>query len=344
MIFNRGDIVEDMGGNKYFVLEASSELSQLKQYDSDNRLSKFEKLFEDGDIIGVAVLDEGSGATFVFDAEDLKLVESNNENNEKFDDGLKIRSMKIVRNPHIGEDLIDSKSNLYKISEMVDDYLYLEVRALTVGIPNANGDLFVMPELKKIHQASGQPVYKTFIGNGVYLNHNSNDPVNSIGLIFDAELIEDKDDPHVRLLIGIDKQKAPEIVNGIKRGTINAFSMGCSIRYSTCTYCGKKIVNDNDLCDCLKYHRGEKIGSIIVAEELHDIEFYEISVVSVPADYRARLINVLGSSDRRLKAAAVDNFTLVSWLNEKVFSGNISEKTDLLLELQRCEDGQCKLY
>jgi len=340
-MFSRGDKVTDMGGNIYTVLEVSNNLDDLRKYDSDRRLDKFEKLFEEGDIIGVAVLDEGSGATFVFDAEDLKLFEPDKGD---FENMLKVRSVKLVRRPKQADDVLQEKAKYYKISEMSNDYLYVECRALTVGIPNANGDLFVMPELKKIHQASGEPVYRTFVGRGVYINHNSDNPQNSIGLVFDAELVEDEEDPHVRLLVGIDKKKAPEIVEGIKRGTINSFSMGCSIRYSTCTYCGKKILSDDDLCDCLRYHRGEKIGSVIVAEELHDIEFYEISVVSVPADYRARLINVLGHSEKRLKVAAIDSFTLVSWLTEKVFSRNICEKQNLLVELQRCEDGQCRLY
>jgi len=241
--------------------------------------------------------------------------------------------LNVLQTPPSGyTDILKQASTRYEIAEVEPDYLYLECRALTVGIPNANGDLFTLDELKRIHHAAQVPVYKTFVGKGVYINHDAKLPQNSIGVILDAELIEDEKDPHVRLLIGIDRRKASDIVEGIMRGRIHSVSMGCSITHSICTYCGKKIISEHDLCDCLKYHRGEIINGRVIAEELHGVEFREISIVSVPADYRAKLINALNAEDLTIREAAPRD--LVVRLYKRIYNASLEEKKQLLQELE----------
>lgn len=189
----------------------------------------------------------------------------------------------------IAQSASDSEKRL-KLSEIQDDYVYVAVRALTADVPNNNGDLFRLAELERIDDYTKQPVYKSFVNKGVYTNHQSDKVENSIGYIIDAELIKDASDPHVQIIIAIDSKKAPDIARGISTGRLRNFSMGCSIKYSTCTICGRKVESDKDFCDHLKKFRGMKYGKDIVAEELHGVQFIEISSVSVPADPKAQYL------------------------------------------------------
>src|SRR3982751_2063560 len=59
-----------------------------------------------------------------------------------------------------------------------EDYIFCRVRACTADVPNRNGDCFPYDELKKS--------YVSFIGKGVYTDHNA-DSVNDMkGIILDA--------------------------------------------------------------------------------------------------------------------------------------------------------------
>ena len=219
---------------------------------------------------------------------------------------------------------------------MPDDFLYVSCRALTANVPNANGDLFTKEELLRIDENTNEEVYKSFIGCGVFKNHDSENIESNIGLIYDVAFIDDENDPHVDLIIGIDKVKAEDIARGLKTGRINSVSMGCSISYSTCTVCNKKILQASDECDCLKYHRGQKVNGIIAAEQLFGVSFFEISIVSVPADFRARIINILASNNNgRIKKVAFNSeFLIIDEIYKKIINCDIKDKIKILNELK----------
>ena len=220
-----------------------------------------------------------------------------------------------------------------------DSYVYAEIRALTEGKSNANGDCFLHEELIRIDESTGEPVYKSFVGKGLYKNHNSDAVENAVGVIIDAEyIVDDPSDRHVRLIVACDRLKDPDLARGLELGRYNNFSMGCSISYSICSHCGKKITDTKSgLCDCLKYHRGQKLQGKTVCEILHGVAFHEVSCVTVGADAKAKLISVLADrhDGKILKVASVDDFILIDKINEKIFNGNIKEKIALLNQINK---------
>ena len=213
-----------------------------------------------------------------------------------------------------------------------DDFLYVEAVALRVGIPNANGDLFVRDELLRIAEDTGEPVYKSFIGCGVFVNHESDKVEKNIGKIFDAEYVDATSPNTIRLILGVDKKKAPDIVRGLQTGRLHSWSMGCSISYSICTHCGARINSEHDLCQCLKYHRGEMLDGVQVAEELHGVRFAELSCVNLPADIGSQLIQILATSDngRMRKVAFTNDVQVLNAIYKKVYDSSVQDKMKIL--------------
>ena len=215
------------------------------------------------------------------------------------------------------------------------NFVYAECIALKTGRPNQNGDLFELEEIERIDEHSGVPVYKTFVGKGVYANHASDKIENSFGWIIDSEIVRPKNDaPHIRLIVAVDRVKNPDAARGLETGRLSSFSMGCSISHSICTHCGKKIIDTKPehLCDCLRYHRGQKLDGKYCAERLCGVVFHEISIVCQPADASARLIQVLADdeSGRMLKVASIDDVVVLNMVKAKIFNGNIKDKIAML--------------
>ena len=219
---------------------------------------------------------------------------------------------------------IDSRTNDMILSKIVEDYVYGTTRALDYGdyfntqkkggtwehAINRNNDYFDITELTSIEPYLNIPRYLTFRTAGMYKNHESDKVENSIGLVFDAVLIDhDPNDMHVTTLFGIDKKKAPRIARDLEtHGNRVAVSMGCNIAFATCTACGKDIRDEKDICSCLAYNRGSRKNGKKVAEFLRKPSFFELSVVNVPAAVKAYVIDVLKNivPGRLLKIASED--------------------------------------
>lgn len=231
------------------------------------------------------------------------------------------------RDKEIIASAIDSRSNDMILSQIVEDYVYGTTRALDYGdyfntqkkggywehAINRNDDYFDITELTSLDPHFNIPRYLTFRTAGMYKNHESDKVENSIGLVFDAVLIDkDYKDMHVTTLFGIDKKKAPSIARDLeKNATRVAVSMGCNIAYATCTACGKDIKTEKDICSCLAYNRGSRKNGKKVAEFLRSPSFFELSVVNVPAAVKAYVIDVLKSivPGRLLKIASAEGTT-----------------------------------
>ena len=198
------------------------------------------------------------------------------------------------------EDLIEKSSKKYFISPVQKDYLYVTARALTIGVPNANGDLFIKEELLKEHSLEKVPSYLTYVGKPVSKNHRFMDVNSVVGVVLDAQIKEKDDDSYVEVLMAIDCHKDPDLCRGIVSGRIRSTSMGCIPSYTSCSYCKKKIYKASDLCKHLKFHRLRYIDNILVAEVLHDVRFIEHSIVSVPADKTALIKQVIYSASEMI--------------------------------------------
>jgi len=226
--------------------------------------------------------------------------------------------------------IIDNRHEELWLAPTVEGFIYGTTRALDFGdyhgtlgkkfgnglsswewAVNKNSDLFNYDELMEKYSGIAGidiPRYLSFRAAAMHVNHNSHDPNLAIGIVLDAEPVIDKyDDTHLVILFAIDKMKAPGVARTLQTYPKRVYtSMGCSIKASVCTCCGKRVVKEADFCNCLKYSRGMRKNGVIVAELLKQPEFYEQSIVTVPACSTARVIDAISDivPGRILKVAA----------------------------------------
>lgn len=225
--------------------------------------------------------------------------------------------LKIMATSTTLEDLVVQKEQAPKtkiLEPKRSDFLYFRARAISAGDqgpekgipnPNGNGDYFPRREL----EAS----YESFIGRNLFLNHESDHPVKSIGKIIDAHKVEDPDtgEFYIETMSKIDKKLHPEIARKIETGELDKVSMGCSCEESTCSICGTSIHSDQDQkCDHLSPHgilkmyiaeqdfpdygirRGDRVKAFSINKGL---SFNELSIVNVPADASAVIKTVIAN-------------------------------------------------
>ena len=218
-------------------------------------------------------------------------------------------------------EIVETRRAEHWLSPVVEDYVYGTTRSLDVGdfegiltpkanwewAVNKNSDLFTYDELVDIHHEKNIERYLTFRTAALYKDHQSQSFENAIGLIFDSVLIkENPDDAHVTCLFGLDKMKSANIARNLEKyPTRVPVSMGCSIKYSIATCCGKKILKESDMCSHLMYQRGGRHQGKKIAELLKGVDFYELSVVSSPACNTAYVIDAVSDivPGRLLKVA-----------------------------------------
>ncbi|GEM_PF-4489555 len=232
--------------------------------------------------------------------------------------------------------IIESQKDHMIISKAVEDYVYATTRALDAGdyygkvnksalwehAVNKNSDYFDITELEDLNSDKNIKRYYSFRTAAMYKNHESDKIENSIGLVFDAVLINKPyEDMHVTTLFGIDSIKAPKIARDlIKYPTRVPVSMGCSITHSVCTACGKEILKEAEICECLKYHRGRRRNGKKVAELLKGVDFFELSVVTSPAAVKAYVIDAISELvPGRLLKVADENATYAKEISNIVY-------------------------
>jgi hypothetical protein len=211
------------------------------------------------------------------------------------------------------------------IESKKDDFVYFRARAISAldqgpvkgqPNPNGNGDGFPRAELEKS--------FETFIGRNLFLNHESDHPVKSIGKIIDAKQVEDPEtgEYYIECLSKIDKKLHPEIARKVETGELDKVSMGCSCEASKCSICGTEIHTDADQkcthlangllkeftaeVDMPEY--GIKKGTPTKAFAINTgLTFNELSIVNVPADSRAVIKTILSNINSQLnKKASLD--------------------------------------
>ena len=180
--------------------------------------------------------------------------------------------------------------------------LYYRARAITADITNLNGDLFEHAEIL--------PTYETFVGKGVYFNHDSDSPDKAFGIILDAvytpvlysnDAYEDK---YVELLCAIDRsaarEKRPGLIEDIETGKVTSTSMGTIAARAKCSICNNVASNMEQLCDHCHpqspmYMKGRNVFGKMCYETNYGLSFIEDSIVYVPADPTAHMLEVYAS-------------------------------------------------
>lgn len=171
------------------------------------------------------------------------------------------------------------------------DYL---IKPELSGFVNNNGDAWTKGVIKNS--------FHTFIGGDNFLEHVQVDCL-SKGKIIDAALREivvgkDKEGKdlstyYVDILVATDR-KHEDLVRKIESKELTTMSMGTLIKYSICSKCGNKAVDETQACDHIKYQKNNtffdkngvqrKIAELCGHEsEIDSNRFIEASWVAQPA-------------------------------------------------------------
>lgn len=164
-------------------------------------------------------------------------------------------------------------------------YLYLHIIALGSGEyygPNTNGDYFPEDGLVKYHHTFKE-IAKHF------KHHDNKDTSPSYGHVPFSTY-----NPimrRVELVIAVDKEKAPDLVEKVERGERLAYSMSCRIPWDQCSICGNRSSKKPEYCDHIKNHLMEVMpdGRQVYMVNPEPV-FFDISYVLRPADKTAMLL------------------------------------------------------
>lgn len=187
-----------------------------------------------------------------------------------------------------------------------EDHIYTLCNALGAGefwSSNVNGDYFPEKALIKKHD--------TFVQHGLpYMMHINKDPKKSYGKVL-ASAYNPKMH-RVELVVGYDRNKLPaKYIKKIESDENVNLSMGCRVPYDICSICGNVAPTPSQYCDCIKryglnhvYDDGRKLYVINT-----DPQFFDISIVIVPADKTARILERIDPPNGKV-ASARETITL----------------------------------
>jgi hypothetical protein len=213
----------------------------------------------------------------------------------------------------------ESNSGLQKFAALnngvreEDGYLYVRCRAISSRV-NKNNDGWPSEELMKAH--------KSFVGRPIFVDHNNDDPKRTRGVIVSADVRIDDDktsglDPYyatapdnhkpptwIELLMEVDAKTFPRLAKAIRKGDIDAVSMGANIDLSKCSVCDNEATTPSEYCNHIKQKGttfeitgsdGERIRKKAY-EDCYGIVFFEESFVFDPADETADILSKAGTT------------------------------------------------
>jgi hypothetical protein len=176
------------------------------------------------------------------------------------------------------------------------------------NLVNNNGDAWTREVLKNS--------YQTFIGGENYLEHVQI-PELSKGKIIDAVLREipigkDKEGKELTtlycdILVATDR-KHDDLVHKIESKELTTLSMGCLIKYSICSKCGNRAIDETQACDHIRYQKNNtffdengvqrKIAELCgYHDDPESVRFIEASWVKQPAFTGAVLRSFVAPSE-----------------------------------------------
>ncbi|MBT7928987.1 hypothetical protein HN682_03605 [Candidatus Peregrinibacteria bacterium] len=179
-----------------------------------------------------------------------------------------------------------------KLIEKKIDKTYALVNALSAGEfygSNRNGDYFPENALQAYH--------KTFEAMGhVYKHHVNKDPRKSFGKVVFSHYNPKMH--RVELIIELDNSRASDIIEKANKSISDVkVSMGCKVPYDVCSICGNKAKRTRDYCE----HLTTKMGKILDdGRRVYAVntmpKFFDLSVVTIPADRTAGFLAKVASS------------------------------------------------
>ena len=173
---------------------------------------------------------------------------------------------------------------------------------------NRNGDFFGEEELISHH--------KTFEEYGhVYKHHVNKNPEKAFGRVVFSHYNNRM--RRVELILELDNTRAKDIIIGLQRGELPAVSMGTKVPYDVCSICKHKAKRMVDYCDCLKYKMNKVLsdGRRVYAINIRP-RFFDISIVTIPAEKTASFMEFFGDSIGRLIASVSHTEKTADWGEE----------------------------
>jgi hypothetical protein len=206
-----------------------------------------------------------------------------------------------------------------------DGKTYALVNALSSGEyygSNRNGDYFPEKALREYH--------KTFEALGhVYTHHVNKDPKKSMGRVKFASYNEKMH--RVELILELDNEKAASVVEKLKNGHLSSVSMGCKVPWDECSICHNRAAKVADYCDHLKNSmskvasNGEKVYAINTMPK-----FFDLSVVTIPADRTAGFISQVGNTSKiPITSAATEEPKEATWHDQLSKTAQLEAKADI---------------
>jgi len=190
---------------------------------------------------------------------------------------------------------------------------------------NINGDFFPEKALQKYHP--------TFVEHGTpFMNHVNKDPKKGYGKILHSAY-----NPRmhrVEIITAYDRKLLPpKVIRKLENDEEVKLSMGCRVPYDICSICGNQAATPSNYCEHVKdlgmnhiYDDGRKV---YVINDHPD--FFDISIVIVPADrtacVMAKIASVpyeIRSADRakelQVKKAEIESLqTVIDWIPDVTF-------------------------
>lgn len=157
----------------------------------------------------------------------------------------------------------------------------------------------------------------------VYKHHVNKDPAKSYGDVLKA--FWNPEMHRSELLLGIDHDKAPDLVERLEAGEFFPVSMGCKIKYDVCTICGHRAPTRAQYCDHLKYNMrqvlpdGRQVGALNPAPK-----FFDISIVYRPADQTGWTIKKVAEEGPAYSGAELGDY-VSAWDSKKSNLRKLSE-------------------
>jgi len=180
----------------------------------------------------------------------------------------------------------------YDLSTDPKSYVFTEIAANNVGLPNRNMDTFPMKSTLEWRPKLGRVAFATYRWKCANQNHQNQEPLKAKGVIFDSYMDKIKGKWHVKILVGWCRDKDGALANRIANNKDAGYSMACFVEEAECSVCGFKSNGGNVTCEHVRGGSGKgrlwdtgQGSPILVHEFCNKLNYWEISHVEDRADF-----------------------------------------------------------
>ena len=184
---------------------------------------------------------------------------------------------------------------------------------------NRNGDGFPeKPVPGFVEPGQELPLhYHTFEQAHNFVHHVNRDPAKAVGIVIKA--FYNWRMHRVELIIEVDNEKGHNIVNRIADGEYPPVSMGCRIKFDTCSICGNKAPSRNQYCWHLRRYMGRFLPNSNQKAFAYNPspKFFDISWVIRPADRTGYMLKKIARERTYEFIPSAEAGELVALANDK---------------------------